>query len=113
MAEDLAETLRNAGYAAVKKRISEGLPVDTRLDRGETILLASIWVGRKGLEAFIAWLLEKGADVNASSETGRTALQQAAWQHQPGIVRILLAHGANVNAIEGEGRTALHMAATG
>jgi ankyrin repeat protein len=55
-------------------------------------------------------LLERGADINALSETRSTPLHLAAQDGRIEVVRVLLKHGANVVAEDGRGRTALQVA---
>ncbi len=55
-------------------------------------------------------LLDAGADVEARTEDGHTALMLAAAGSHEGIVRALLDAGADVNAKDYEGYTALKMA---
>src|SRR5260370_33214985 len=52
-------------------------------------------------------LLEKGADVNAKSKAGRTALMSASDLGQLDTVRVLLEQGADVDAKGKKGGTAL------
>ena len=52
-------------------------------------------------------LLDKGANVNATDETGRTALMMAGYYTGIDQVRLLLSHGADVNARNRGGRNAL------
>ena len=54
-------------------------------------------------------LLDKGADVNAKSSAGATALMWAVTDLAK--VRLLVDRGADVNAVSESGRTALHVAA--
>lgn len=62
-------------------------------DINEELLTA----GRKGDAEAVKALLAKGADVNAKTRYGATALSYAADKGHLGVVRILLDHGANVN----------------
>src|SRR5260370_37957527 len=55
-------------------------------------------------------LLEKGADVNAKSKAGRTALMSASDLGQLDTVRVLLEQGADVDAKDKKGDTALRVA---
>ena len=52
-------------------------------------------------------LLARGADANARSNGGFTALHQASWKGHAEVVRELLARGAAVNARANNGRTPL------
>jgi ankyrin repeat protein len=61
------------------------------------------FVAKKGL--FIAeFLLENGADVNASTIGGRSTLQEALSNHEledkEELVALLVAHGANVGVLD-------------
>src|SRR5258707_862060 len=55
-------------------------------------------------------LLGEGADVNAKSKAGRTALMGAADLGQLDTVRVLLEQGADVDAKDRKGATALRLA---
>jgi len=61
-----------------------------------------------------AFLLAKGADLNAWNAKGQTPLYLALWpspdEHQA-VAKLLLAKGANLNARDTEGNTPLHEAA--
>ena len=70
-------------------------------------LIKAIWNGRTEI---VAMLLEKGADANAKSTYGRTALCIASMEGHTKIVAMLLEKGADVNAKSSGGWTALHLA---
>lgn len=54
-------------------------------------------------------IVEKGADVNATSgEPGMSPLHAAVFIESPTMVEYLIAHGANVNAKDRNGNTPLH-----
>ena len=59
----------------------------------------------------VKWLVEKGADVNATNKDGRTVLHSAADSGQLDVVKWLVEKGADVNATDKDGKTVLHMAA--
>jgi hypothetical protein len=59
----------------------------------------------------LAFLIEKGADVNARDEGGASVLEQAAGANNVELARLLLARGALVNIADGGGFTPLLAAA--
>jgi ankyrin repeat protein len=76
-------------------------------DDDYTVLLAAAGVGALGSgdelpgseeEAIetVRLLLELGADINAITDTGETALHGAAYQERPALVRFLVEQGAEV-----------------
>jgi len=65
---------------------------------------------RNGFVTLVNALIEKGANVNAVSMDGRTALIEAAEMGHSVIGEILLAAGANIDNPDGDGRTALNWA---
>jgi len=56
-------------------------------------------------------LLEHGANPDASTRWGWTALHHAAWSGQTALAQLLLEHGANRNAKGHDGCSPLHLAA--
>lgn len=63
--------------------------------------------------AMLEFLIEWGADVNATDHHGMTALMAAARVGHVQAVKLLLDNGAQVDAVEDNGKTALHYAAAG
>ncbi|OQW40251.1 MAG: hypothetical protein A4C66_02365 [Nitrospira sp. HN-bin3] len=66
-----------------------------------------ILAARDGDVAAVRALLQQGADANAKTRGGRTALVIAAWWGRTPVVQALLEKGADVNAKNPEGWTAL------
>lgn len=56
-------------------------------------------------------LLKYGAAIDATTESGLTALHVASFMGAAGIVTYLIQHGADVNATTVRGETPLHLAA--
>jgi len=74
---------------------------------GCTLLRALTELAR---ESFMSILLERGADVNAKSDLGVTALMLASQKGDPSCISVLLDGGADVNANSNIGITALKLA---
>jgi ankyrin repeat protein len=62
----------------------------------------------KGHLHLVRFLLDRGADVNATHQYNRSALYDAAFEGHVQVVRLLLERGAKINAKTEEGNTALH-----
>jgi ankyrin repeat protein len=45
-------------------------------------------------------LLDRGTDIKAANNDGRTALQDAVWNGHEPVVELLIAQGADVNAAD-------------
>lgn len=104
--------------------LEAGARVNVRIFGGRTplqVLVNHIRWSRDLAPAAIAAMLKAGADVNAGTGSGWTALHGAVgdrWTHVPedpvpsaDAVAALLAGGAEVNALDRTGGTPLHMAA--
>jgi ankyrin repeat protein len=82
-------------------------------DAGEILAEALGWAARSGRVAAMAFLLERGADINAEPYNG-TALHWAVARRQPEAAVWLLDHGADINRRAGfggvRGVTPLHVA---
>ncbi|MDP2439024.1 MAG: ankyrin repeat domain-containing protein [archaeon] len=59
---------------------------------------------------FLAFLISKGADVNASNSLGNTPLLIAVWNKDIETVKLLLEHGADFNQKDSKGNNALKAA---
>jgi ankyrin repeat protein len=57
-------------------------------------------------------LFEKGADIEAETNCGRTALHWAALRGHDAVVKLLLEKGADVEPKDSNGRTALDIASS-
>ena len=68
-------------------------------------------VAGSGNFEFVLLLLENGADVNATTSSGGTALHEAALNSHSNIVRVLLSKGAKTNVANELGQTSLMLAA--
>ena len=87
--------------------LKHGASPNIRDDQGRTPLLLFSYSGAETVDALVA----KGADVNARSADGTTALMSAAEGHDAAPVKALLRHGADPNARNAKGQTALLLAA--
>src|SRR5687768_14268102 len=67
--------------------------------------------GDGGNTDMLSLLISAGADVNATTTKGRTALMWAAWRGRNESAKTLIEKNAIVNAQDGFGSTALMLAA--
>jgi ankyrin repeat protein len=82
-----------------------GAKIDARSNLGSPLFLAA----SEGKLDAVRYLLDAGANVNASDKQGRTALAEAAYYGHVDVVRELLLQGADINAVSDDG-TALDIA---
>lgn len=102
-----------------KEFYKEGFGDDNQIQGNATPLMVAVGIGRqddlskdeesKALEA-AKILLNLGADVNAITETGWTAIHAAAFLGSNNLIEFLVEKGANINAKTGCGQTALTLA---
>jgi ankyrin repeat protein len=98
----LAAVLAGDG-ASVQRYIRDGGDPDIRDAREWTALMLA---AMSGFADIVGVLVAAGADVNAKSRDGSSALLEAVlWRHDA-IAEFLLAHGANADAIAANGWTA-------
>ena len=69
-----------------------------------------IQAAEKGDTAAVQQLLDKGANIEAQSDYGRTALMYAATNGYPEVVKLLLEKGAKTETKDGDDKTALNLA---
>jgi hypothetical protein len=103
------------GYSRIFLADNEWLPVQNfpwfgQYEPGTTPLMHAALLGDV---ARIRKLLSEGADVNAASPDGATALLYVAGGNRPDAVQILLAAGADVSKATNHGTTALMNASAG
>jgi ankyrin repeat protein len=96
---------------AVEKFLAAGVDVnikgDTIYEAAWTPLHHAAFHGQKSVAQV---LLERGADVSAKTQAGRTALHEAAWRGNTDLAQLLIAKGADVNARSNPGLTPLDLA---
>ncbi len=102
----LGEAFRSGDRGSIARGVADRAIVNLAGDGGRTpLMFAALY----GTSSDLAALLEQGADPNARSDAGLTALILAATD--PAKTQLLLAKHANVNVRSEDGRTALHVAA--
>ena len=106
VSDDFYAAIRNNDLTRLRSVVRGGADVNVPDRLGETPLMYAAVVGSPEAMKF---LLDHGADANAHSQSGATALIWSATDLAK--VRLLLDHGANVNAATQRKRTALLVAA--
>ncbi len=101
----LLERIRQDDTAGVKKMLQAGVDPNTRDDLGATALMhAALYASNNCMQL----LLDKGADIKATTNAGSTALMWATGEEAK--VRLLLDRGADRTVKNKDGQTALHLA---
>ena len=72
-----------------------------------------IYAATGGKDAMVTYLLAEGANINATSANGTTALMMAVRESRYNVVTLLIAKGANVNKRNENGASALSWAVRG
>lgn len=95
-------------YDIAEALVSFGLAVDYGVGSGRTLLQA---FAHQGDHRTVAWLIAHGADVNAHSSIGRTAVHYAAERNTgTKTLALLVEAGADLLACDADGRTPLEIA---
>jgi ankyrin repeat protein len=105
--DELFQAIRNNDLTYLKMRLAKGADVNTRDNRGNTLLMQAAGFGSP--EA-VQLLLDSGADANAKNALDGTALIWAATDRRKAAM--LIGKGADVNARSKQGRTPLIVAST-
>ncbi|GDY16859.1 putative ankyrin-like protein [Verrucomicrobiota bacterium] len=90
--EPMAELARSGGTAKLAEAIGQGLDVNLRDAKGNTLLMIAAYQGRAET---VAMLLKAGAQVDLRNEKGQTPLGGVAFKGHVDIARMLLAAGAD------------------
>ena len=104
--KDLLEALTTAGVNWRAKRPSDGCePLQAMLKRGAQ------WVGdvTPGLNALLAFVLAKGADINATEDNGYASIHWAVKTNDP-LLHKIVELGANINIFTTDGLSPLTLA---
>jgi ankyrin repeat protein len=113
----LLQAARQGDLLLVKAAIAEGANVNCRGTNGLTPLLQTISGPTAPFEAgrrqCVAFLLERGAEVDAKDSDGRTALIYATRAGDLETVRLLVKAGAFIKMRDGFHKTAVLYAAEG
>jgi ankyrin repeat protein len=129
-ATPLARAAHTGDVAAVELLVARGAKVSQALNNGTTPLMFAAGLGR-GVSAFAKdygteadligvanVLLAHGADINAVSAAGQTAMHFAAQaadanfpQPSDDMVKLLASHGAKLDVVDKQGRSPIEMAA--
>lgn len=96
----LGHALRGHHVATVELLLDAGARLEQRYN-GWTALGHTLreWETSEGARALVALLLQRGADVEATSEFGWSPLGFAVDRDDADLVRLLLEHGANASAL--------------
>ena len=92
----------------LKKALANG--ADANPDRRFKTLTPLMWAAIEGHTSCMKVLLDYGADVDATTESGLTPTMFATIAGQPDCLRLLLACGAKADAVTIHGKNALQLA---
>ncbi|MFM9168216.1 MAG: ankyrin repeat domain-containing protein [Verrucomicrobiota bacterium] len=93
-----ADLARNGDAAGLAGLLKDGLPVDARDEKGNTLLMLASYHGRAEV---VKLLLDAGAATDLRNDKGQTPLGGVAFKGHVEIARLLLAAGADPKADQG------------
>lgn len=99
-----------ANTPSVEPLVRAGALTDDATCGGEKYFLCA---ARSGCTLLLTILIERGVDINVTSETGATALHYAINRGHLDVFNLLLDTGADINKPDQRGWTALHHAVRG
>ncbi len=107
-ATPLMNAVKKGDIKEAERLLSSGADVNERwFDNYTPLHFAAFYASQPNVAAL---LIEKGADVNAKDNYGRTPLYVAAWKGQVNFVTLLLKKGADPGIATNEGKTPLRIA---
>jgi ankyrin repeat protein len=97
---------------SAQQLLEHGAQVNARSKDGDTPLMQAAWDAQTTVVEF---LLQRGADIHATDNSGLQALHRAAqnWQADGSTVQVLLEHGADPDALSNDKETPLLRAVSG
>ncbi len=101
----LSKAIERRDTAKMREAITAG--ADPNIADGDLLYTCAY----SGFEEGVALLIEHGANTNAKTHSGHSALMEAARDGSTLIVQLLLDNGADIDARQDDGKTALHHAA--
>ena len=102
--KDLLQAIESGDLELVKK--SKVRDFDS-VDEEEKTYLHHACACNKGSAEIVDYLIQKGADMNAKDNSGKTALMRASMDGRAEAIDKLIEFGADVNAKDNSGKTAL------
>ena len=106
---ELLAAIQSGDTARVKTKLDAqpNLLQDLSGPNGESLLMLAVQAGNPET---VKYLLEKGADVNATGPTGMTPLHLAAQQGEEELILLLLKSKADINAVTTDGQSPMELA---
>ncbi|MFD6949639.1 hypothetical protein A6A08_07180 [Nocardiopsis sp. TSRI0078] len=86
--------------------LDHGLPVDTRDEQGNTLVMLAAYHGQ---EAAVRALIDRGADIDLRNDRDQTPVAGALFKGEEGIVAMFVAAGADLDAGTPSARAAAEM----
>jgi ankyrin repeat protein len=95
-------------FATARLLVEKSSDVNVREMSGETPLRYALFRREKENSGYVQLLLNNGANIEATNDSGSTPLFTAAAFRNKMAMKILVDRGANVTAMNNDGHTALH-----
>ncbi|KAJ6437271.1 ankyrin repeat protein [Purpureocillium lavendulum] len=102
----VAVAVKSSRWQVAKALVERGADVNDNTGGSPLLLLAA----EKGDDSMVAFLHERGANIGAVDDKGRTALHIAVQHRHNGVLQFLLDHGADVQVKDSSGWTPLQYA---